>query len=140
MAILFPNEIILQTEHFKVSQDWEVPIVGFFILATRRDLRSVGEFNEQEASEFGLIITKIRKGMQDVLHIDDVYLFQNEDTEHGFHLWMFPRHDWMEPFGRKIQSVRPIMEHAQSVEVTDVLINEVKVACSKMRDYFGKAQ
>lgn len=140
MAILFPDETILETEYFKVGQDWEVPIVGFFILSTKRHIRSVGEFTDDEATEFGQVITKVRKAMSDVLSIDDVYLFQNEDTEHGFHLWMFPRHEWMEQFGRKVQSVRPIMEYAQKIEATDALMTEVRNACSKMRDYFGNAR
>ncbi|MBY0538151.1 diadenosine tetraphosphate hydrolase [Patescibacteria group bacterium] len=140
MKILFPNEVILENKNFIVAQDWEVPIVGFFILSTKRTTRSVGEFTEAEAMEFGQIITKVRKAMSEVLSINDVYLFQNEDTQHGFHLWMFPRHEWMEPFGRKIQSVRPIMEHAQNLEVTDELLAEVIAACTKMREYFGNAR
>lgn len=137
MKVLFPNEVILETNNFSVGQDWEVPIVGFFILSTKRTTRSVGDFTDVEAIEFGQIITKVRKAMSEVLNIDDVYIFQNEDTQHGFHLWMFPRHAWMEPFGRKIQSVRPIMEHAQNLEVTEELLAEVTAACSKMREYFG---
>ena len=134
MAILFPNEIILETENFIVAQDWEVPIVGFFIISTKRKVRSVSEFRTEEALEFGPLIVKIRKAMNEVLGIETVYVFQNEDTVHGFHLWLFPRHDWMEQFGLKIQSVRPIMKYSQNQTITEVVLKEVKGAVQRMKE------
>jgi len=111
--ILFPKEEIITTKLFNVAQDWEVPIAGFFIVAPLRKIKSISEFTDEEAIEFINLIKKVRKGMRQVLKIEEVYLFQNEDTEHGFHFWIFPRFDWMEKFGRKIQSVRPIINYAK---------------------------
>lgn len=136
MRNLFPDEVILSTENFIVTQDWEVPIAAFFILSTKRTIRSVEEFTDAEAAEFGSLLKKIRTGMRNALNIQDVYLFQNEDTIHGFHLWIFPRHTWMEAFGRKIESVRPIMQYAQTLEVTDTLLANVKKTAATMREYF----
>jgi diadenosine tetraphosphate (Ap4A) HIT family hydrolase len=137
MKNLFPDEIILTTDNFAVAQDWEVPIPAFFILSTKRKIRSIAEFTDEEAAEFGPLIKKVRQGMLDVLEIKDVYFFQNEDTEHGFHLWMFPRYEWMKEIGVKIESVRPIMLAAQKFELTDELMAEVKKSASIMKDYFG---
>ncbi len=135
MRNLFPNEVILETDNFIVAQDWEVPIAAFFIISTKRPVRSIAEFTDTEAAEFGLLIKKVRVGMSEALNIQDVYLFQNEDTIHGFHLWMFPRYEWMETFGRKIESVRPIMRYAEELDVTNTLITEVKQAAATMREY-----
>ncbi len=136
MTNLFPDEVILTTDNFIVAQDWEVPIAGFFILSTKRKIRSISEFNEEEAREFGVLIKKVRIGMGEALDINDVYFFQNEDSVHGFHLWMFPRYEWMKEFGAKIESVRPIMKYAQGLEITDELLAEVKKSATLMRDYF----
>jgi len=133
--ILFPNEQVADAKYFEVHQDWEVPISGFFILAPKRKISSISEFTDEEATEFIQLLQKVRQGMQEVLSIKDVYLFQNEDTEHNFHLWIFPRHSWMEKFGRKIQSVRPIMNHAKENMTTDEAIREVKEYARKMREY-----
>jgi len=133
--ILFPKEEIIDTKHFNCHQDWEIPIPGFFILAAKRKIRSVSEFSKDEASEFIDLVVKIRKGMQDILGIKDVYLFQNEDTVHNFHLWMFPRYDWMEKFGRKIESVRQIMNYSKNNMETEEIMNEVKECVKKMREY-----
>ncbi len=75
--------------------------------------------------------------MEKVLEIKDVYIFQNEDTQHGFHVWIFPRYEWIEQFGKKIESVRPIMNHAVEKMSTDSNIQEVKNTAEKVREYLG---
>ncbi|MEK6921413.1 MAG: HIT domain-containing protein [Nanoarchaeota archaeon] len=130
--ILFPNEIILETESFKVAQDWEVPIPGFFIVSTKRKILSIAEMTEKEAEEFIKIVRHVRQAMKDSLNIKEVYLFQNEDSKHGFHLWMFPRYDWMEQFGKKIESVKPIMLYAEKNMISENKIEEVKDAVRKI--------
>ena len=135
--ILFPNENIITTKLFNVGQDWEVPIPGFFIIAPLRKMKYISEFTDEEAVEFMNLIRKVRRGMRDILKIEEVYLFQNEDTEHGFHFWIFPRHDWMERFGRKIQSVRPIMDYAKENMLSDDVFKEVRDYVKKMKKYMS---
>lgn len=136
MNKLFPNLIIIKTKHFTLAQDWDVPISAFFIISTNRKCRSVAEFTKEEAEEFISLLCKTRKGMGEILNIKDVYLFQNEDTEHGFHLWLFPRQNWMEQFGRKVQSVRPIMEYAKKNMANNKVRKEVRTAVEKMKSIF----
>ncbi|HEC94034.1 MAG TPA: hypothetical protein ENI56_01505, partial [Candidatus Kaiserbacteria bacterium] len=83
--ILFPKENIITTELFNISQDWEVPIPGFFIIAPLRELKSIDEFTDEEAVEFINLIRRVRKGMRSILKIEEVYFFQNEDTGWKFH-------------------------------------------------------
>jgi hypothetical protein len=50
-----------------------------------------------------------------------------------------PRYDWMkEKFGRKIQSVRPIMEYARESLKTPDSLKMVDEAMEKMKRYFQK--
>jgi diadenosine tetraphosphate (Ap4A) HIT family hydrolase len=138
--ILFPDEKVIATEHFDVGQDWEVPIPGFFIIAARRKIISVADFTDDEAEEFIKLLRKIRIGMRKVLKIKHVYLFENEDTSHNiFHLWLFPRHAWMKKFGKKIQSVRSIIEYAKKNMTKKQELEQVKKAAAKMRAYMEKA-
>ncbi len=132
--ILFPNENIITTDLFNVNQDWEVPIPGFFIIAPLRKLKSIDEFTDEEANEFINLIRKVRKGMRDILKIEEVYFFHNEDSKHGFHLWIFPRHKWMEKFGRKIESVKPIMNYAKENMLSDDVFKEVRENVKKMKE------
>jgi len=135
--VLFPNEIVIKTKLFRVEQDWEVPIPGFFIVASLRKIKSVAEFSDEETAEFAKLVRDVRRGMREVLGIEEVYLFQNEDSMHNFHLWMFPRHKWMDKFGRRIKSVRPIMDYAKESMKTEEVFCEVRGAVKKMKEYFS---
>lgn len=133
--ILFPKEEVFDGEYFNVHQDWEVPISGFFIIASKRKIKSISQFTGKESKEFIDILCRVRRGMQDILGIKVVYIFQNEDTKDDFHLWLFPRHSWMERFGIKVQSVRPIINYAKENMINDSVINETKEYVKKMRNY-----
>jgi diadenosine tetraphosphate (Ap4A) HIT family hydrolase len=132
---LFPDLTILVTENFTVGQDWEVPIDGFYILSPTRKISSIDQFTDAEAREYGLTIRRVREAMRTVLGIKDVYFFQNEDTSHGYHLWLFPRHGWMESFGRKIESVRSIMNYAERNMATPQQIEKVHQSAERMKAY-----
>ena len=133
--ILFPDETVIKTKLFDVSQDWEIPIPAFFIIAPLRKVSSIAEFTEDEAVEFITLARKIRKGMKEVLGIKCVYLFEREDTERNFHFWIFPRYEWMEKFGRGIESVRPIITYAKDTMTDEENMNEVRDCVKKLKEY-----
>jgi diadenosine tetraphosphate (Ap4A) HIT family hydrolase len=132
---LFPEETVIITDYFDVHQDWGVPIPGFFIIASKRKISSVADFNDDEPQEFMKLVCTLRKGMRDILNIKNIYLFQNEDTEYNFHLWIFPRFEWMEKFGRKIESIRPIINYAKENMVKDEVLGEVRSRVKQMKEY-----
>lgn len=83
------------------------------------------------------MLSRIRKAQRDVLEIEYVCYFYNEDTTHHFHTWMVPRYDWMYEFGRSVESVRPLLLHVRNkmntndnmrevLAVIDSLANELK--------------
>lgn len=111
---------IMRTDFFDVSQDFEIPIPGFMIISSLRHVRSVDDFTEDEAIDFIDVLRKTRKLQRTVLDIETVYIHQEEDTSSHFHVWMLPRYDWMkEKFGRKVESMRPIMEFARQEMKTE---------------------
>lgn len=126
------EESIIESKYFEVHQDWECPIEGFFILSPKRKIRTIDELTEEEQIDYIKLIIKVRKVLKQ-LGIRDVYFFQNEDTEHDYHLWIFSRLPWMEEFGRKIQSVRKIMNYAKENLTSNEEINKVKEFCKKAR-------
>lgn len=135
-----PGGSIASTKYFDAHQDYEIPIPGFVILASKRHLQSVDEFTYEEQTDFIDFLRRVRKGMREALGIQVVYLIQEEDTSHHFHVWIFPRYDWMlEKFGKKIQSVRPIMEYARESLKTPDNLKKVDEAMEKMKDFFNKS-
>lgn len=104
---------IAETAAFHAHQDVAYPIPGLVIVASRRHVKALDELSDAEAAEFIAFVRKIRARQREVLGIDCVYYFYNEDTSHHFHMWMVPRYDWMTQFGRSVESLRPVLLHAR---------------------------
>ncbi len=136
-SLPFKNEIVSETNLFEVGQDWEVPIPGFFIIAAKREeIKSIGDFNSKELKEFTQLLYILRKVMRK-LGIETVMMFQDEEVDH-FHMWILPRYPWMEKFGHKIESVRPILEFAKREMMTQEVFQEIKEYVSKARELMIK--
>ncbi|MFJ5762685.1 HIT family protein [Neobacillus sp. NPDC093182] len=106
--------VIFETEHFHAHQDVAYPIEGLVILASKRHIKCLDELTDEERLDYINSMTAIRKAQREVLGIDYVYYFYNEDTTHHFHTWMVPRYDWMNEFGGSVESVRPVLLHARN--------------------------
>lgn len=132
---------IATTKYFEAGQDTEIPIPGFVIMVSKRHIKSIDEFTEDEQRDFMKFLCRLRSAQRHVLGIEVVYLVQEEDTSHHFHVWMFPRYDWMEEkFGRKIQSVRPIMEYTRENLNTEENTQKVEIATQKLKQFFSSAE
>ena len=128
---------IVDTDLFHAHQDFVIPIPGFVILTTKRHIKSVDEFTPEESRQFMDILIRIRKALRSALGIKTVYLVQEEDALSGhFHLWIFPRYDWMEEkFGREMQSIKPILEYALEHMKTEENTRSIHEAVKKLCNY-----
>ncbi|ULT57693.1 diadenosine tetraphosphate hydrolase [Neobacillus drentensis] len=122
--------VVIETEHFHAHQDVAYPIKGLIILASKRHIYCFDELTEEEKLDYINLLTKIRKAQREVLGIDHVYYFYNEDTTHHFHTWMVPRYKWMNEFGRSVESLRPVLRHARNEMNDQENVNEVIEAIS----------
>ncbi|PFN99654.1 diadenosine tetraphosphate hydrolase [Bacillus sp. AFS076308] len=117
--------VVIETEHFHAHQDVAYPIKGLIILASKRHIYGFDELTEEEKIDYINLLTKIRKAQREVLDIEHVYYFYNEDTTHHFHTWMVPRYEWMNDFGRSVESLRPVLRHARNKMNDQENVNEV---------------
>lgn len=126
--------IVVETEHFHAHQDVAYPIPGLVILASKRHLKTLDELTESERLDYITTLSKIRKAQRDVLGIESVYYFYNEDTTHHFHTWMVPRYEWMYEFGRSVESVRPVLLHARNEMNDEASVQRVRQAISALTE------
>lgn len=124
---------IVETAYFHAHQDVAYPIKGLVIVASKRHITGLDELTEDEQIDYIRILTQIRKVQRDVLGIEHVYYFYNEDTTHHFHTWMVPRYDWMYAFGRSVESVRPSLLHARNEMNHPANIKEVMQAIALLK-------
>ena len=124
--------VVIETEYFHAHQDVAYPIKGLIILASKRHIKCFDELTEEEKLDYISLLSRIRKAQREVLGIEYIYYFYNEDTTHHFHTWMVPRYEWMYDFGRSIESVRPVLLHARNNMNNDENIKEVMRAIKKL--------
>lgn len=124
--------VIASTDYFEARQDYAIPIAGFVVISSKRHMQSVDEFTLEERHDFMDFLHELRTRMREKLEIQTVYLVQEEDASH-FHVWLFPRYSWMNEFGRKIKSVKPIMKWSKTNLNTSENIEKVKEAVDKLR-------
>jgi diadenosine tetraphosphate (Ap4A) HIT family hydrolase len=110
-----------------------MPIKGLVIVAAKRHFTDLDEMTEDERIDYMNLVPKIRKAQRDILGIEKVYYFYNEDTTHHFHTWMVPRYEWMYEFGRSVESVRPVLLHARNQMTNDENIKEVRQALQTLQ-------
>ena len=128
--------VVIETEYFHAHQDVAYPIKGLIILASKRHIYCFDELTDEEKLDYINLLTKIRKTQREVLGIDHVYYFYNEDTTHHFHTWMVPRYKWMNEFGRSVESLRPVLRHARNEMNDQENVNEVIEAISLLTKAF----
>ena len=126
--------VVVETEHFHAHQDVAYPIPGLIILASKRHLKSLDELTEAERLDYITILSEIRKAQREVLGIESVYYFYNEDTTHHFHTWMVPRYEWMYEFGRSVESVRPVLLHTRKAMQNEANVRNVRQAIAALTE------
>ncbi|RPF55496.1 HIT family protein [Aquisalibacillus elongatus] len=124
--------VIIETEHFHAHQDVAYPIRGLIILASKRHIKCFDELTDEEKLDYIKVLTKLRQAQREVLGIEYVYYFYNEDTTHHFHTWMVPRYEWMYDFGRSVESVRPVLLYARNEMNNHENVNEVIKAINSL--------
>ena len=130
------GEKVSETKNFDVQQDYEVPIPGFMILASKKHLKGIEDFNKKTRTEYIEFLFKIRKAISKVLNVEYIYMIQEEDSiaeASHFHVWLFPRYKWMNKFGRGTKSIKPIMEYARNNMKTKKNLEAVKEAAFKIK-------
>lgn len=125
------GSIISATEHFQARQDYAVPIPGFVVITSKRHIQSIDEFTSAERTDFIEFVYVMRKRMRCALKIETIYMIHEEDDLH-FHLWLFPRYEWMKQFGNI--SIKPIMKWASENLITQENLNAVIEAVEKLKD------
>ncbi|MFA5930942.1 MAG: diadenosine tetraphosphate hydrolase [archaeon] len=129
---------VFETKHFILGQDWENPIPAFFIVEPKRKtMKSILDMTKEEYADYSKMVLKTRILMKEGLGIKTVFFYQEEIATH-FHTWVLPRYEWMEKFGRSIESVRTIMKYSEEKMMTPKDIASVKEVLEKAKKYAVK--
>lgn len=118
-------DIVLETNNYRVHQDYALPIPGMMVIEVKRHVRSMTEFTADESSELVSVLMKTREAMRSA-GIEEATLVQEERSSH-FHAWWLPIYPWMKDAADgKIRNIQFIFNHAKENMVTKNNIREVE--------------
>jgi len=90
-----PCGLAYENGNFTLSQDWELPILGFFIVSPKRHIEKLEELTKSERDEMFDIVNETIKVLRKN-NICDRYevIFEEKENRH-LHVWIMPRYSWM---------------------------------------------
>ena len=109
-----PCGMAYENERFTLSQDWELPIEGFMVVSPKRCVEKFDDLTEEERIE----IFNITHKTINILRKNDIcerfnIVFEEKENRH-FHIWIMPRHKWMEELvGDIIDHIGIIFDYAK---------------------------
>lgn len=108
-----PCGIAFENDKFVLSQDWELPIQGFFVVSPKKCVEKFNELTEIEQIEIFSIVNKTINILRTNKVCDRFnVLFEEKENRH-FHIWIMPRHQWMKDLvGEISDNIGKIFDHA----------------------------
>ena len=109
-----PCGMAYENDKFTLSQDWELPIEGFFVVSPKRCVEKFADLTEEERIEIFDITHKTINILRENNVCDRFNIVFEEKENRHFHIWIMPRHKWMtELVGDIIDHIGEIFEYAK---------------------------
>lgn len=127
-----------ENDRFTLSQDWELPIQGFFIVSPKRHIEKLCELTKDERNEMFEIIDKTVKILRDNKICERFdYIFEEKENRH-LHVWILPRYNWMNKIVNDIiDNIGIIFEYAKTNFRNDENYEEIKRISDIIKNNFN---
>lgn len=104
-----------ENDKFILSQDFELPIQGFFVVSPKKHIETFGELTEAERIEIFEIVNKTIEILRKNNICDRFDVIFEEKKNRHFHIWIMPRHKWMQEIGGNIiDNIGKIFEYSKA--------------------------
>ena len=92
-----------QDEEFTVSQDWELPINGFYVVCpTKNHVEFLTQLSDQEISKLFSLVKQVESALKDIGVADQFNIVLQEKKGVHLHVWIMPQKDWMKAINKNI--------------------------------------
>ena len=103
-----------EDELFTLSQDWELPIPGFFVVSPKKHIEKFCELTSDEKIKIFEIVDKCMLILRENNICYNYNVIFEEKPGIHFHIWIMPRHDWMDKeFGNPTKRIADVFEYAK---------------------------
>ncbi len=109
-----PAGMAFENDMFTLSQDWELPIVGFFVITPKRHVERLTELTDTERNAMFKLTNETIKVLEKHGVCDNYnVIFEEKPTSH-LHIWLMPRHQWMKAkFGNPTKHIAELFDYAK---------------------------
>lgn len=134
-----PCGIAYENENFTLSQDWELPILGFLIVSPKKHIEKFEEFTKAERDEMFDIVDKAIKILRENNICDKFDVIFEEKENRHLHVWLMPRHTWMEELCDDIiDNVGDILNYAKQNFRSTEVYEKIKAITLIVKNEFYK--
>lgn len=133
-----PCGMAYENEKFTLSQDWELPIAGFFVVSPKKCIEKFEDLDYQEKIEIFEIVDRTIKVLRENNVCDRFNVIFEEKENVHFHIWIMPRHDWMTMFGGIVKNIGQIFEYAKSTMRTKENYDRINEISLIVKNEFNK--
>lgn len=132
-----PCGMAYENERFTLSQDWELPIEGFFVVSPKRCVENFCELTTDERCEMFDIVDKTIKILRDYNICDRFNVLFEEKEKRHLHVWIMPRHKWMKDnVGEITGSIDDVFSYAKENFRTEDVYRRIKEISDIVRNNF----
>ena len=123
-----PCGIAYQDDMLTVSQDWELPIDGFFVVCpTARHVERFTDLTTEERARMFELVDKVMAVLKDNKICDLFNIVIQEKPGVHLHVWIYPQYDWMkEKFKNTMGYVKDIFDYAKENLRTKANLEKIK--------------
>ncbi len=116
-----------EDNNFTVSQDWEFPIKGFFIVSPKRHVDRLADLTDEERNEMFYLVSKVSKILRENNISDNFDFIIKERGRVHLHIWIIPRYQWMADLGEDLmKNLGLIFDYAKKNLRTEENYEEIK--------------
>lgn len=125
------HELLHKDDDFNVSQDFELPINGFIIIATNKHIISINELTKEQRYKLIDLENKIIELLKSY-GITNNFKIILEEKNH-FHVWIMPEYSWMKEIGKPTYNIKEIFDYAKNNLRTTNNLNDISETCKKLK-------
>lgn len=133
---VLPCGMAYENERFTLSQDWELPIEGFMVVTPKRCVEKFSELSSDEQHEMFDIVDKTVKILRENNICERFNVLFEEKEKRHLHVWIMPRHEWMEQFGSITKHIDEIFKYAKDNLRSEEVYNRISEISEIVRSNF----
>lgn len=132
-----PCGMAYENDNFTLSQDWELPIVGFFIVSPKKHIEKLEELSNNERNEMFDIVNETIKVLRQNKICDRFDIIFEEKENRHLHVWIMPRHKWMDELCDDIiDNVGMILSYAKSNFRDEDIYEKINQSTIILKEHF----